>query len=230
MTPNGRTLHKVLMKGRQRVIWGSRAFLTVRLPATVLPIPRPSIDYCREWGEELGDGLWEKDLGDGTKEIRRIVRWTGGTLPESDSDEPTATVHFLVEEKSEWSDYTTFSWWEGTRHVVRDAPDDRYEKIEDKELSVEDIAAHRALHQWHAACFGYGAKNGTVLDAFLFAAGFAKTHYTAFSPDDRYLYLTFSVKWYQHRGARRFCAELKRAFRYAAEKNIDAKLCRRGCL
>jgi hypothetical protein len=77
MRPNGRTLYKTLMKGRRSVFWGRRAFLTIRLPASVFLVPRSPIDYCKDWGMALAGGMWKKDLGDGVTEFRYIAQEVG---------------------------------------------------------------------------------------------------------------------------------------------------------
>lgn len=226
MRPNGRTLYKVLMKGRQSVFWGRRAFLTVRLPASVIPVPRPPIDYCKDWGEDLGN-IWVKDLGDGVEEVRHLGEISSGGDPRVDRDEDAAEIHFLTEEKE--GVYTLFSWWEGTLTVVRPAESDTEEPTrETSDLSVEAITAHKALRDWNAMYMDgtVGAERGVVLDAFLAASNAAKTHYTAMSEDGQLLYITYSVKWFYKSRARRFCADLKRAFRAAAENNVNAKLIR----
>lgn len=225
MKPNGRTIYKVLMRGRGSVFWGLRAFVKVRLPASVIPVPCPPLDYTKDWGTEISGGLWEKDLGDGVSQIVYISHVTSGGDPREYGEDNGATIHFLHEEKHLYWNESLFQWWEGTlRRVNGTTPE------ETLQLPAEAVAAHKALHEWHRMYLDGledpSVARGPVLDAFMEATGCAKTHYTGFSGDGQFLYLTYSVKPMYKRRARQFCADLKRAFRVAAENGVKAKLMR----
>lgn len=216
MRPNGRTIYKVLMKGRATVFWGRRAYITVRLPTSVFPVPRPSVNYCKDWGEQIFSGTWSTRVSPEVMEYRDICRSSSYTPPES----AKTGIHFLEVNDS------YYSWWEGTLtrvHGTKGASDWLVETLPE---SV--IAQHRAVDDWDERYLtgNTEAERGPVLDAFLTAANWAKTHYTALTPE--FLYITYSVKWFYHNRAHRFCGDLKRAFRVATAYGVDARLIRRG--
>lgn len=225
MRPNGRTLYKVLMKGRGIVFWGRRAFLTVRIPACVLPVPRPPIDYCKGWGVEIMDGMWEKHRGDGAVEHRSISRLSSGDDPRTFANKEPAIIHHLTSEIV--GGWTIYRWWEGTLRIVHNEGTDE-EVVERSNLPAEDITAHQTVCEWRERYMDgtREAVRGIVLDAFLNATQRAKTHYAHLSEDGRFITFTYSVKWFYHGRTRRFCSDLARAFRIATNNGIDVKLMR----
>jgi hypothetical protein len=213
MRPSNRTIYKVLMKGRKGAFWGPRAFVTVRLPVSVLPAPVPSVDYCKGWGWSTTEvGGWLKDLGDGVTEIRYIHRVHSSTDPTLRGP-PTPAIHHLTAERR--GEQVTYYWWEGILAVIRTV--DGTETQERFELPAEAITAHRAVYEYSAKYLS-GAMDDTVLQdptlrAFLTVADYAKLHDVALH--GQFLYLTYAVKWFLPGATRLFSRELSRAFRVA---------------
>ena len=274
MRPNARTIKKVLMKGRAVVFWGSRAYLTVRLPASVAPprpnrAPRPPKDQVG-W-EESFRGHWTReipvsDIPLEEREEMGLVRTDGSPVEDTDilweswvisklycSTDPRDDYeegeehgiedrHVLLEgepELVELKDGTTqkfqsCTYWEGLlRHNVRKAGEefDR-EHIDEYTLPPEEIDAYIALETWEDKYMvGCQLEEGgepvsEVLEEFLQAGWYAKTHYYSVSKDERYIYLTYSVMWFYPDRKFGFSSALARAFRVAHDQGIDAKLVR----
>lgn len=223
MRPNGRTLYKVLMKGRRNSFWGRRAFLTVRLPLSILPVPCPSKDYAKGWGEEVADGHWRTESEDGGVCIHNISEVSSTSNPKDlFSEEELEQIHYITS-RNEYG-YESFSWWEGEKSIL----DGSGQIVETEPLPIEAIDAHRAWVFW-ANSYLHGendVERGPALEAFLQASHRAKTHYASFSEDGKYLYFTYSVKPFLRERTKRFCSDLKRAFEVAHAHGIDAKLSR----
>lgn len=203
MRPNGRTIYKVLMKGRVLSFWGWRALVTVRLPVSIFTVPRPSMDYCKEWGAEAFGG-WELVRPDGHVEYREITR--------AYSPSPVAPGWTVR--------------WEGICRVLalKSDPGMFPSVVDQYPIPDEAIEAHKAVDAWKDRYItgAVDAERGPVLDAFLQASGYAKTHYVDI--DGEWAYFTYSVKPFYKDRARAFCADLKRAFRVAHEHGVDARL------
>lgn len=217
MRPNARTIRKVLLRNCAHVIWGRRAFITVRLPLSVIP-PIPSLDYAASWGDPSGfEGSWETPGPDETRLITRISSLTSMRAPEGNNN-----VHFL--ETEEHGEHKCYIWWEGARYRMSQ----NYKLIPDSEelLPESVVGAHRDYVRW---CSKYlhgtdGPTGNPVMDAFLAASNHAKTHYA--NINGSFLYLTYSVKPMYPDRPRRFACDLKRAFRIATKHGVDARLLR----
>ena len=214
MRPNGRTLRKILMKNRGLPLWGPRAYIRIRLPVSVFPVPPPSLEYSQDWGREVFRGFWKKPLGDGTFETRYIYCTSSSEPPSTEQ----GSFHFL-----EALGATRYRWWEGRFSVrPKEGPRTHFD------LPVGEIEAHRAWSNWKDTYLhGLFLKDrGPVLQAFLEAGDFARNHDADLSKDGRYLYVTYSAKWLRVESFQRFIADLKRAFRVADKHGVDARVLR----
>lgn len=203
---NGRTIHKILMKSRTQSLWGRRAYIRVRLPLSAVPVSAPSRDYCADWGVEDGVGYWSKTV-DGVQEVRDIAKWSG----RKDLVPADARVVTVYPAYSTWLEGTV---WRGGEIVG--------------EIDPVAVLAHRDWMAWHDNyLLGMGTVNrGPVLEAFIRAARYAKTHYVVIDGDGSYI--TYSVKWGKHLNVntRRFSADLRRALNVAKAHNVPVKVTR----
>ena len=277
MRPNARTIKKVLMKGRNVVFWGSRAFLTVRFPASVAP-PRPNpppVPQGTGWRELFG-GHWIRELpvGDIPLEEREregfvrddespaedtdilweswnIAKLYCGDDPRKDYEEGVdhhiEDRHVIfdrppreITRKDEDGNEVTETWqpctfWEGVLHHNIRRADEEFdrEKNESYVLEPDVIDAFIAQDEWrdkymmgmHQLDEGDEPRS-EILEEFLEAGWYAKTHYYHMSDDERYIYFTYSVKWFYPRRKFGFCNALARAFRVAHDAGVDVKLMR----
>lgn len=202
--PNGRTIYKILMKRASETFWGDRAFVTVRLPISLVSVPCPPNDYCKDWGDPTYSG-WKKYVGDGIIERRSVYKESQYSF--DDDADPNCNCwcgEISIEDRKNGGYFTALM------------PD-------------EDILSHVALAEWQEKYLnGIGDRDDLhpVHKAFLDCRRFAATHYPRLSEDKRYMYFTYSVKHRYHNRKMRFCADLKRAFRLSKKHGINAKLMR----
>lgn len=239
---NGRTIKRRLMENRANVMWGRRAFVTARLPLSVLPEPVPErpgpsdlLDPGAGWEEGFAYNWFRKvPHGDGTvlHEVYDVSKSYINFDPRKNSDEddgPFVERHLIRErEDRDW-----FIWWSGhrLRAVLPEGEDpDRVDyrvDWQEEPLPEEDVDRAMVWDQWSTkylrglAPMGEGTGN-PVLDAFHDAVNAAKTTYPYVR--GKYVYITYSVKWFYPRRKARFCADLHRAFRVARKHGVKAKL------
>jgi len=246
MRPNARTIRKILMRNRLQVLWGRRAFLKIRLPMDLVPEPMPDISFAEGWGPQGFSGHWSEELEDGTLRVRTIQKVYGGDprpvdeedaeTEEEDSEDPTEAgpVRFnpppLFVEQSPYNE-DSFTWWEGFEGIFNPATLDS-PFISQNTLDPEFVEKWKAYQEWydkyaHGDFDQKGAKESPVLLAFTsMAARYTKTHYVDFSADQKWMYITYAVKWFYPQTKLRFAADLKKAFRIADSAGVEAKLLR----
>lgn len=228
--PNARTIRKRLMRNRQSVCWGERAFCTVRLPLSIYPpmptgpdLARPEDGWMRSKYE---DCMWEREitLDDESKEIEILSFYMM-----SCSHDPRIREDEILERHVQQRSHGWFSWWRGVR---RTASCSRSEAVPPEQ--VDKFIALRAYQRtWFVGLQdldneAVGSLSGVeieVIRAFLAANFWAQAHYTQVVGP--YVYITYAVKWssYPHR-VRRFSAELRQAFEVARKHGVKAKLCK----
>ena len=204
---NGRTIKKRLMKGRLRTFWGKRAFVTVRLPATLVPPepPKSGPPGAHEKGsgwEELAGGTWVRETTQPDGSVLHEV-WDIGHIYGGGED-----------------------WWEGITRTQTVPPGGSLntEAWVTEDLPDEEIEKHVAYEEWRAKwLIGMEGSTGQpVLDAFHLAANAAKTTYPEIG--NGFIYITYSVKWFYPWTKHRFCADLHRAFDVARKAGVPARL------
>jgi len=228
------------MRNRHNVFWGRRAFVTARLPATVLPEPEPPkpgpldlLDSGSGWEEGFSYNWFRKvPQGDGTviHEVYDVSKAYTNHDPRKNSDAGPDEDHAEIIERHlirEYEDRDWFIWWRGVRRwtVLPDGVEPDGDSVwQEEPLPEEDVDRAMAWDRWRDK-YLVGLVGGTgnpVLDAFHDAAYAAKTTYPYVRGE--YVYITYSVKWFYPRRKARFCADLHRAFRVARRHGVKAKL------
>lgn len=204
---NARTLRKHLMKTRERNFWGDRAYLTVRLPVSLVGAPRPSPLNFPGLVQEY-DGWWTNESG--SKHIR-ISQVFSSKNPETNEDldcEP----HFIEKVRSDWV------YWTG--EVVTQLEGDDTPVIESLPQAL--IAQHKALVDWMGKARS-GASN-PILESFCEAGDYARSTNWQVDEAGDFLYVTYGVKWRYPQQKLRFCADLSRALKLAKASGVSAKV------
>lgn len=186
---------------------------------SAIPEPRPSMPYDKELGEPWG-GMWKRELGSGLTQLTVISRLSSSSDPRlfDPTEERYRTPHCVIP-----SPYHGFEWYEGSR-VTRSNEVETFRR----DLTAEEMEPHVLRAEWSRLFLTYhedGSHQGPVLDAFLLATNWAKTHYTEISKDGRFVYITYSSKLHRSR-CLRVSAAVSRAFHVAHEHGIDARIIR----
>ena len=225
---NTRSIYKRLVRNNVRTDWGKRAFLTVRLPLSVLPSDPPAYKcpYTKEEGwEEDYLGMWRRSRAreDGLRVEEAVwVMRHGSTnsVDEIREEFPHAIVvggqdngwaHYYLADKS----VTTIDT-DGNR---------TFERYPLKEPWVQDLVDYL---EWKFRVFmpkeGVECSRHAVLEDLLDGevAAYFKTYYVRLS--DTHIYIQYSVKSTYHSRMRRFSAALSRAMDLAKKAHVDVKV------
>lgn len=208
-------------------MWGRRAFFTVRVPLSAIPEPLPAFDDT-VFGESAGfEGHYTK-VENGKRYSTHLGEVSGGRPENSDRGA------FFIEKDpySSDDDRPWYRWWEGQTVVfdaaaydawVNDRTLPRPQPIEKYDLDEAIVGAYRARRQWfnrYVHEFGYPENH--PLRRLGDAAGWAKTTYG--SVHGRYLYLTYSVKYFYRNRAENFSNEIARAVKTAKRAGIPVRV------
>lgn len=200
------------MRSRARVFWGNRAYLTVRLPVTLvgsLPPPPVSLPGLNHSALE---GSWENE---NETEFVHIGRLVSSCDPRESERQAWQTPHF-VEQLGEDS----WQWWEGHRtRRLSESSAGRYTQ-EREPLSESIIGQHKAHCEWIDALYEFGKH--PVLDAFLSASRWSKS-FGLHTEGDR-LFAVYGVKWFYPWTKRGFSADLARAVRCAKRHGVPCRV------
>lgn len=141
-----------------------------------------------------------------------------------------ADRHIIVTDTWEDANGVTrnsFKWWEGV-FLSQVTPEKNSvlsrDKSQDFAIDPEIIDQFIARREWEDKYLvGMDGDTGhEVIDSFLAAAEHAKTTYHRVT--DRFVYLTYSIKWFYMDEKLRFCADLKHAFDVARKNGIQVKV------
>jgi hypothetical protein len=223
---NARTLYQRLLRNRVRNLWGSRAYLTVRIPLASLP-PRPPFTPPGERNPE-GSG-WLRTVN-GVKECIRISSFSTGGDPRLHRKGHFYNVH---EERLSSPDD---QWWQasevrvhrgygdGKGYVPEDLHPTGWEDLDPAEAEPL-AAAHGALNDWFATYLEVNGDTGiAALDALHAAAHWAKTTYCFINGP--YAYLTYSVKWFYRYRAEEVAKGVARALKVCKASGFPVKIMR----
>lgn len=198
---NARSVRKRLMRGRRRAFWGDRAYLRVRLPASLVPTAPPAVEFPG-MTPSVWAGTW---LSADESECVVIGQWHCGVDPRDMARPAWEPVYF-----AEQGDGGGWSYWTGHR-----------ERGEEREpLPEATVAQHRAFMAWQDSLTQYGHHES--LDAFLDAGYWAKS--TRASVDGGALLLEFGVNWRYPKRRRAFCADFARAMKVAKMLGVAARV------
>jgi hypothetical protein len=204
---NGKTAKKLLMRSRV----GRRAYLTVRLPASLVPHPEP-LEF--EGMRPVYAGGWEKPDGSEAVDISHVYGRAESAPQDALFIEPEWSEEFAGERVE------TVSWWEGRRlrRITAEAEDG----YDSSPLEPGLIARHRDFALWRESLTKYGTH--PVLDWFVAASEWAKDCDAQLRGED--LLLTYSVKWCYPRRKLGFSAALARAVREAKRAGVPVRVVR----
>jgi hypothetical protein len=225
---NARTVRKILMKSRSRYLFGSRAFVTVKVPLNVFPELPPEVpDFGKPYSFQ---GMWEqRDNGVYTFTSIRSLSSTKNPM-ELVRDEHSSTPRCV-----ELDPYSKFwRWFEGTKIVYRcdtsleyPLSDPKKELLQRVELPEEHIADHKNRQNWFDNyCQGSSEKawEDPLVGGFLWAGNEAKATYAWIKGDD--VFLQYAVKWFYPKRKLRFSAKLARAVSRAKRSGHDVRVYR----
>lgn len=205
---NARAIRRRLMRCRVRSMWGSRAFLTVYLPASVLPEPPPPPFVPPGKGWRVGAFGWVRGPEMFTEYMEGACAYSGPEF-QAEYGIPDACVTASTSGDLDWY-----------QHLYV-----RYRRMGD-DGRFADVPVPDAWHLAWAAEYRYrdryliGRYTGSpVLDAFHEAAEWTEAVYPGVLPDGRVV-LRYAVKWRYPSYVRHFCADVKRAFDVAARHGV----------
>jgi hypothetical protein len=209
---NGKTAKKLLMRGRAHGFWGRRAYLTVRLPLSIVSPPPPAPVFPGLAPSPYLDGLW---LSPDESEHVSIEQLFCGADPSAFQHKPWEPVYFAERERPDPA-HGGWSFWTG--HRGRKVGDG----VEHEPLPMDIVAMHRARDAWQRALYRYGQND--VLDAFLATGEWAKS--MDWAVDGEHLLVMYGVKWFYPERKRRFAALLSRAMKTAKRAGVAARVLR----
>jgi hypothetical protein len=232
---NGRTVRKILMRGRTSTFFGARALFVVRVPLAAIPEPVPPF---KAPGESAYEGCWTRDNEDGTRTLYSIPELHGFRNPTKrgpDKNGFQALIHHPVCRHSEIDpeDGTLdedWVWYEGTKIVTK--PSDtgkRPEIISQENLPLEMVEAYITKRRWFDKYVSREAAGGTGLpwlDALHEAAGYARRFQPLCYSQAGLIDLAYFVKWYNPRTKLWFCAAMSRALKLSKKMGIAVKVLR----
>ena len=207
---NGKTAKKCLMRGRTTSWWGRRAYLTVRVPVSLVPTPMPAPVRFEGFRAGPFPGLWESLAGSETITISRVMV---GHDPNVGAILPWQPVYFANRAPTVRAAYEVWSYWTGTR--IEDAR-------EYTALDEATVGRHKAHQEWLDRLQLEGLH--PVLDALVFAGSEAKSVHFEVKGHD--IFVTFGVKWFYPDTKLRFAANLGKAFRVAKRIGIPIRAIR----
>lgn len=215
---NGKTAKKLLMRGRTKSFWGRRAYLTVRLPLSLVPTPCPEPVTFAGLSAE-GDGTW---MNEDTTEIVHAYKASIGTDPRKLARMAHEPVYFATKEYDGDDGYEHWTFWTGTHYRTIGTLADGRGIHEKTPIDEATVARHKAYVEWHDRLHHTGLN--PVLDAFVEAGDSAKATYFEVEGDN--LLVTYGVKYFYPNRKRRFAAKLARAFRTAKALGIQVRALR----
>lgn len=239
---NGKTAKKLLMRGRDSVFWGRRAFLTVRLPLSLVPEPVPPRVPVDRVGESTGmGGYWKRSDENGHTVLTAISHPSSGGDPQRfiDRGEIKVPVYHVNHESYEYDETDDdgkvigketshhYDWWEIHEYVFDNYDTPEQKQIEDRAGSADLVDMYRARKQWIEKYTQGRGGEGTgipVLDGFLVAAYWAKTTYESVDEARGWFYITYSVKWFYSHRKRGFARDLSRAMKRAKKAGVLARV------
>lgn len=211
---NARSIKKILMRNRDDIGWGSRAYLIVRFALETFPelYPRFSPEQLREIGTaDIIEGAWERSDPKEKVDIwTTISRMYSSDLPEED---PTRTICYV--EKDIINDKLMgYSWYEGLQRLFNFGTlKDEYDFttldknfIEQRTLDKKIIDVYVAQQQWKGK-YIFAARNSPYRITRLIAEtlSYCKTAY--FTDDQNSYLLEFAVKWFYPEEKYGFCSK-----------------------
>lgn len=216
---NARAVKKYLMRGRQNGFWGRRAYLTVRLPHSVLTGVLPSVPTLEGFRADPNwTGSWVSE--DGSEAIR-ISRGSTGVRPDPSDPEffaPNETVATIEEDR--WGSWQIWSGSRSRRVTLKNGEEDWEDSTE--KVPVEFILAYRKYAEFIESLHEYGVN--PVMDAFNEAGNSAKS--THWEVDDKGVGVTYGVKWFYAARKYRFCTDLAKALRLAHKEGKQGVIVR----
>lgn len=212
---NARAIRQRLMRNRSSTFFGSRAFLTVRFPLSVLP-SKP------DWtppGKSTGlAGYWTRTGADGVEETVVISEVHTGKVNPRESKRITWPIYYP---EQSWMGNWVF--WEA--QVIRQVLPKPEVSHMDPALAEPMVTAYRAHQRWHARYLTGNSAESTgiqALDALDAASSGAKATYGVIH--GAYAYKTYSVKWFYPERARRFSNDLARALDVCKKEGFTVRV------
>jgi hypothetical protein len=187
---NARAIKKIVMKNCLKVIWGERAYATIRVPMDKIECPHKdkAIDFLKLQLENINQGYYATIMGDfwikETPEYDLFIAYDGFYGRDIGPQQERDGVKYFTfnSEKKE----NNFAHYYGAFSGI--FPKDQSEEVRDKKCLGEPIAYKYFLYKK----FIEELNNSMYARA---CGGFEKGVYFSFSRDLRFLYIQFSVKW-----------------------------------
>lgn len=187
---NARAIKKILMKSRFRVLWGDRAFITIRMPMEVIesPFKSAALEYLKfkkqilaDGYEEVFDGFFSKSESIGESAI--LFSGFSG-VDRGEQIEQNGIIYYR-EEKFD-NGYAKYycghkSFYENNQTKTPKTLENFDKKISDLYVNYTNFISRLYESEIGAAC-QYNNK----------------TSYFQYSKDLKYIYVTYSIKWFYH--------------------------------
>lgn len=236
---NGRTIRKLLMRGRVGTFYGARALFVVRVPLSAIPEPVPPF---KPLGEASYEGCWSRPNEDGTRTLFHIAEIQGFRDPtkrkRKEKDGFIPDLHHVRCDSSEVDEegelHEDWSWFEGTETLVGPEPGGGQlaPVLGRRNLPAELVDAYVRKRRW-ANKYAYGprAALGPVeetglpwLDELHYAAGFARRFQPLLHANS--MDLAYFVKWWHPRTKLWFCAAMHKALDVCKKAGVDVRVLR----
>lgn len=197
------------VQNSKRTFWGSRAYITIRFPASLVP-PKPNMDEFRVYGEEDDSfGLaWTRKTSTGTAIASVSKDVSSGGYPCNDDPRHGTIFRFRASENPYHPGEMHYGWSEFRHFWIPDEDKPTW----CKRLWFHAPAAHaqklEAVFEWEVQAgrgFNFDRESDVAAVRVLTHYWAAKTHYVTVT--DRYYDFTYSVKpWY----AKSFAKDMNR--------------------
>ncbi len=232
---NGRTVRKILMKGRTKTFFGARALFVVRVPLAAIPEPVPSFEAP---GKSAYEGHWTQENEDGTRTLFAIPELHGFRNPTTKGPNKNGFQPIIHHPVLKWSEIDPedgtvdedWVWFEGTKTVIK--PDDSGKRppiLSQENLPVEMVEAYITKRRWfdkYVSRDSAGETGLPWLDALHEAAKYARRFQPLCYSQAGLIDLAYFVKWYNPRTKLRFCAAMSRALKLSKKMGIALKVLR----
>lgn len=227
---NGRTVRKLLMRNRENRGWGSRAYLTIRVPMSLVPTPCPPPSRFPGLSPMGFSGHWANQDESKYVSIHQCTLGNDPRLDEDPEDPLQRPMYFIsLDSTREYEGkpgeppqiVENWSYWTGCRNHQIGVHDCGRPSYTSEDLTEEEVGHEKAFQEWFHIL--QEPDIHPVLDALRLASEFAKSTNWA-RTDDGQLVVTFGVKWFYPDRKLRFASAISRAFRIARQMGLKLKV------
>jgi hypothetical protein len=218
------------MRSRANGFWGRRAYLPLAVPILAFgePLPPPVKLPGKPWSDGMSEGWIDEN---GQLFIIHASRLSSSGAPDRSEESDIRRKAFYVRQEP----YCGFSWWEGyvlryESEAAREAGEDFKEILPLPSRLFDTIVAR---NDWESRYTETDMSPRMAKDTFDEALAktsyWCKTVYFTYPgagayPEQGFIIVTFSVKWFIRLRKRQFCLALKHLFDVARRDGVRLHL------